>query len=482
MGSVRAISVLHRVVCVPALLCVLVGVLTLTVSAAGAEATNSLSGVACPSVSQCTSVDSAGREVTFSPTSPGDPTPTPIDSSESLVAVACPSVSQCTAVDNAGREVTFNPTSPGNPTPTRIDGSAGISAVACPSVSQCTAVDSAGREVTFDPTALGTPTPATIDGSQYLRAVACPSVSQCTAVDNNEHEITFDPAAPGNPAAVTVDQPRFCGSHCVKLGYVDGIACPSVAQCTAIDDTDREVTFNPTAPGKPTPTNLPAISHTANPLVLSLPSVTCPSVSQCIAIEEGGEITFDPNALGSPTPTTIDSGVWLRDVACPSSSQCTAVEEACPWVTATLGCATVEEPCGEVTFNPNAPETATRSVIDSGCLVTAATPPPTAATPTPTSGIAKAAASARVKRGVATIKLTCTGSSACEGVIKLLAHIAGKRTVAIGTAPFSIATGASQGVRVHLSRQGMALVLKAGRRGLKVKVGGSDVRARSLLL
>ena len=46
--------------------------------------------------------------------------PTKIDSTQ-LDGVACPSTSQCTAVDFGGYEVTFNPNSPGNPTPTKID-------------------------------------------------------------------------------------------------------------------------------------------------------------------------------------------------------------------------------------------------------------------------------------------------------------------------------------------------------------------------
>jgi hypothetical protein len=56
------------------------------------------------------------------------------------------------------------------------------------------------------------------------------------------------------------------------------------------------------------------------------------------------------------------------------------------------------------------------------------------------------------------------------------------RTVVLGMAPFSIPGGASMVVRVHLTRQGTALVLKAGGRGLRVKIGGSGVETRSLVL
>src|ERR1700686_485157 len=144
-------------------------------------------------------------------------------------------------------------------------------------------------------------------------------------------------------------------------------------------------------------------------------------------------------------------------------------------------------PAGRGRSTPMRPAPATRAVIDSGGLVITTT-----TTSTTSSGIAEAAGSARVKRGGAAIKLPCAGSGAGRGTIKLLARVTGKRAVyhhgrrrllkrtrnvvVIGSASFSIAEGASMVVRVHLSRPGTALVLKAGRRGVKVKVGGSDVR------
>ena len=81
----------------------------------------SLAGVACASPSQCTAVDSTGREVTFDPNAPGTSTPSSVDPGNKLGAVACVPPSQCTAVDNAGDEVTFNPATRAPTTPTTID-------------------------------------------------------------------------------------------------------------------------------------------------------------------------------------------------------------------------------------------------------------------------------------------------------------------------------------------------------------------------
>jgi hypothetical protein len=474
MGRARATSALHTVLGLAPLLCVLLGVFWF--GAARASTYTPFRGLACPSVSQCTAIfgafDSFGREVTFNPTAPGTPTPAAIADSGDLHAVACPSVSQCTAVEQGGREVTFNPTGPVNPTATTIDGSGGLWAVACPSLFQCTAVDGAGREVTFDPNAPGTPTPTTIDGSGSLVAVACPSVLQCTAVDGEDREVTFDPIAPGAPTAAMVDKPGFCGSHCSE-GYLTGVACPSVSQCTAVDDAGREVTFDPRAPGTPTPTYVTVETVAFG----GLEGVACPSASQCTAVQSAGrEVTFDPNAPGSPTPTLIDADEWVRAVACPSSAQCTVFDDS----------------GGEVTFDPHAPGVATRAVIYNTFVTTTTTTGSTTS-----SAVAEAAGSAPVKRGVAAIRLACGGSGTCNGAIQLLVRVTRRRAiyhhgrwrllkrtrvVLIGRASFSIAEGASTVVRVHLSRQGRALVLKAGRRGLEVRVGGSDVRTRSLVL
>jgi hypothetical protein len=61
------------------------------------------------------------------------------------------------------REVTFDPSSPGNPSSAPIDGHTSLSSLACPSATQCTAVDAAGDEVTFNEQSLGKPVPFAID-------------------------------------------------------------------------------------------------------------------------------------------------------------------------------------------------------------------------------------------------------------------------------------------------------------------------------
>lgn len=199
-----------------------------TVNAAGAKSVGrgqklELNAVACPSGSQCTAADDSGREVTFDPitgtvnavgvrlvdTSPIDRSGF---SGRFGPSLSCPAASQCITVDGAGNEMTFDPTS-GAVNAARIEPRTAahqyLGGVSCPPPgSQCTAVDGSGSEVTFDP-ASGVVNAAGIKpvGSGILNAVACPSSARCTAVDQGGDEVTFDPAS-GRPNRAGVDPLR----------------------------------------------------------------------------------------------------------------------------------------------------------------------------------------------------------------------------------------------------------------------------------
>lgn len=101
------------------------------------------------------------------------------------------------------------------------------------------------------------------------------------------------------------------------------------------------------------------------------------------------------------------------------------------------------------------------------------TPAPPAP-PSVTPGIAVAAAKARVKNGVALLKLTCKGGP-CSGVVKLLDR------GLIGHARFSLGAGKSIVLHVKLTRAGVALLDGTGGT-LKVRLSGTGVRHRSVAL
>ncbi|HEX4344378.1 MAG TPA: hypothetical protein VHZ31_02335 [Solirubrobacteraceae bacterium] len=296
-----------------------------------------LTSIACPSTRQCTAVDSNGDAITFDPTAPGSESHVAIDANV-LSSVACSSTTQCTAVDivcpaapdlctSAGsveREFTFDPRSSGVPTPVTVDTGAYLISMACPSATQCTAIDEhdGGREITFNPTAVGAPSPAVVAPEEILLDIACPSTSQCTAIDWSGEEVTFDPTS---PAAVKLKDISNAGLR--------SVSCPSSTQCTAVEggdlgdlgDATREFTFNPSAPGTPTPVTIDMAHFGTGG------DVVCPATSQCTVVLYGGygggeEVTFDPTAPAPPTPANVDPGGFLGGIACPSDNECVAVD------------------------------------------------------------------------------------------------------------------------------------------------------------
>ena len=85
-----------------------------------------------------------------------------------------------------------------------------------------------------------------------------------------------------------------------------------------MDQGGREVTFNPTAPGAPTP----------NPIDSSpLSGIACPSVSLCVAIGGlGRAVEGDPIAAAKWTTTPIAGANSLLAISCSSVTECVAVD------------------------------------------------------------------------------------------------------------------------------------------------------------
>ncbi len=310
-------------------------------NAAGTRTVDSggfLVSVSCLPGGACTAADNGGHEVTFAPgtgavNSAGVKL---VDSAaHAPVSVACSSSTRCTLLDRPGAEVTFDPnTGTVNGAGRVAVGGGAIDApvnpqqgplVACPVAGQCTAVDINGAEVTFDPAtgALNGAGLTKVDGGAALRGVACPSGTQCTGVDALGNEVTFDPIARSVHAPVRVDLPATCGPTpgCVPL---NGIACPSVTQCTAVDESGSEVTFDPQT-GTPNAVGTMVVS------TRRLRAVSCPSTTQCTAVSDpfGGspspapEYTFNPVSGAAITSGPATDQIAASDVACPSSSQCT---------------------------------------------------------------------------------------------------------------------------------------------------------------
>lgn len=83
----------------------------------------------------------------------------------------------------------------------------------------------------------------------------------------------------------------------------------------------------------------------------------------------------------------------------------------------------------------------------------------------------------------ASLTLKCRGAGACKGSLRLV-HLSkhGKAKALIGIASFAIAAGSRETITVKLTGEGAGYVAKSGKHGLKVKLTGSDVKPRTLLV
>jgi hypothetical protein len=150
------------------------------------------------------------------------------------------------------------------------------------------------------------------------QSVACPSASECVAVDYQGNEAAFNPASPGAAVVSTIDSTGYLGLAVFGTTYVSGVACASPTECTAVTHAGAEVTFNPGAPGTPTPVKI----DNGN-----VDGVACISAGACVAVDEGGqELVFDP-ATGAVSETAdIDGTRELNGLTCPSATDCVAFD------------------------------------------------------------------------------------------------------------------------------------------------------------
>jgi len=281
-----------------------------------------LLAVACPSLTTCTSVDGAGDEITFDPRAPGVPATVRIDSGNELLGVACPLRTECVAVD-PDQQVTFDPLGARLPQPRRIfsDPGIAISGLACPTATRCTAVRG-DQQLSFDPTGRAS-RPATIDrrADDGLSNVACPTARECVAIDAGGAEVSFNPAT---------GRLLRSAKYLARGDFLVTLACASASQCTAVDDDGRMLTFVPRT-GHVIATAIVdrgiALDETTGDSENELDGIACPSVRLCVAVDNlGNEVHFDPRSRRRATAATIDPGSALTAVACPSIHECVAVD------------------------------------------------------------------------------------------------------------------------------------------------------------
>jgi hypothetical protein len=157
-----------------------------------------------------------------------------------------------------------------------------------------------------------------------VRGVSCPSTTLCVAVDAAGNALLSTNPTGGTAGWVTAHIDTNTSRGCVGTGLtcqppLVGVACPSVAQCLAVDFSGN--VLSTTTPGAPLPwTSTPIDGGGLN----SLWGISCPTTAFCATVDgiAGHVITFNPTGSISPTSRSLPyslSGIW-----CQSQSLCLA--------------------------------------------------------------------------------------------------------------------------------------------------------------
>ena len=141
-----------------------------------------------------------------------------------------------------------------------------------------------GKAFAFDPEKPTAQSPMPVDEFHGLVGIACPAANQCTAVDQGNYALSFDP-----------NFPRPTGALPVPIGMqgVTGIACVSTKLCIAFGRTS-------VAEGDPTSGSNWSIQSIAGAAALG--SLACVG-TRCVAVDGNGQEAYAANPGPLPSCT-----------------------------------------------------------------------------------------------------------------------------------------------------------------------------------
>lgn len=278
-------------------------------------------GLSCPSVALCVSVDLDGVATRRDGSSV---TVTRVDPLADLTAVSCPTEAFCAAVDDAGRGFVYRDGTWSAPS---AISSVALTAVSCSSPQSCVAV---GGGDAVEWTGSGWGPESSIAPGDTLRGVSCPTASTCYAdgyvsgVDANgthfTHGIVVQRTAAGQwNAPQTVSD---------SLGLL-GIDCPTDDVCGATAPTTNSVLYLTDGTWTPSPSE----SDTDDIGAASGP-IACRPDSTCVVPLTPTEFSAPSGQVAVTTPSGIavsDSHIALGEfepfsaVQCPTDHDCVVV-------------------------------------------------------------------------------------------------------------------------------------------------------------
>jgi hypothetical protein len=302
-----------------------------------AASAQSLTGVTCPSASQCYAVGESTFKsalVLVSTNDGGTWTQAKLTVPGTLSAIACWSPSACDAVG----ETTIASTTDGGSTWTTTHlGSGALTAISCPSATDCVVAGSDAPGVSGCDS--GT-TYASTNGGQTWKStptecfvpsgLSCATASVCTVVgthskgtaETGEILTTHDAGTTwGSPYALSETNTQF-----------SAVSCPSVLVCVAVGNAPAQSIVRSENGGRTWSPQVPSVPATQR----SFLSIGCASTEVCSVGGSAAPVgTVDGGA--SWTPVTAPSTVGqIAGVSCPSTSACIGVAGGASTVPTTL--------------------------------------------------------------------------------------------------------------------------------------------------
>ncbi len=301
-----------------------------------------LSGIDCPSASQCVAVGAtvANGEGVVVPVSSGAPgVPRLVPGAKELTAVACRTAASCVAVGVGGGHGVDVDLTNGTPASaqTVLDMSA-FDTISC----LRSACYGAGRSLATGAIASGPTAVLTVPGTTSVNGIDCSGPGSCDAIastsNGKDNGVTFSyngfragPLRVVPPATATFT----------------GIACPGTSQCVAVGLGAFRV-----GSGGPVSDQAVVVQiHSGSPehlvhiqgsSAVSLQAIACSSASTCEAVGSSGAASAATAGTGSTSRgavVEVTKGVpgrvqilpgqtlQLNAISCPTSTQCWAVGE-----------------------------------------------------------------------------------------------------------------------------------------------------------
>jgi hypothetical protein len=280
----------------------------------------------------------------------------------------------------------------------------------------------------------------------------------------------------------------------VVLGEVP-IAPETYSSSSSTSSTTTTTTTSPTT--TTTTTSPTTTTTTTSPTTTTSSTITTTTATTTVTVTVTSPTTTTTTVTYTLPTTITTTATTTATVTSPTTTTTTVTYTLPTTITTTATTiATVTSPTTTTTtvaytLPTTITTTATTTARVTSPMTEIGTTSPTVALPV---GTAVADPVGSVSGRAATIVLRCAGAAACRGSTRLVARLverhrvkrhgrrAAARNVVVGTSRFSVPAGGSVAIRVHLTAKGHALVMRAGRRALKVTASGSGMRAATLVL